>query len=140
MVQDTGAAPMISSAATFTSTAATPVRAAGMGARVSNTMRNGALLRRVDGLSQKMLTQTVRGLEREGLVARTMYDVRCTTYDVVWPHVEYRLTAMGEDVARLVDQRDQWIRSSVAMRSLVGSQPDGAASQDGSNGIDERKR
>ncbi|WP_294253827.1 helix-turn-helix domain-containing protein [uncultured Sphingomonas sp.] len=71
-------------------------------------MRNGALLRRINGLSQKMLTQTVRGLEREGLVARTMYDV-------VPPHVEYRLTAAGEDVARLVDQLDQWIRSSVAM-------------------------
>lgn len=70
-------------------------------------MRNGALLRRINGLSQKMLTHTLRGLEREGLVLRT-------TFDVVPPHVEYQLTEAGEEVARLVDQLDNWIRSSIA--------------------------
>ncbi|AWB06627.1 transcriptional regulator (plasmid) [Azospirillum humicireducens] len=76
-------------------------------------MRNGALLRRIDGLSQKMLTQTLRGLERDGLVLRTMFDV-------VPPHVEYQLTEGGEEIARLVDQIDRWIRDSIAGNPAAG--------------------
>lgn len=50
--------------------------------------RFGQLAKLAPGISQKMLTQTLRGMEREGLVTRTVFPV-------VPPHVEYRLTDLG---------------------------------------------
>lgn len=54
--------------------------------------RFNALRRRVDGVSEKMLAQTLQALERDGFVAR---DVQGT----IPPRVEYRLTPLGEGVA-----------------------------------------
>lgn len=51
--------------------------------------RYGALHRSIGGISQKMLTQTLRALERDGLVVRTVYPV-------VPPKVDYALTPLGE--------------------------------------------
>jgi DNA-binding HxlR family transcriptional regulator len=51
-------------------------------------LRFTALGRAVGGISQKMLTQTLRAMERDGLVTRTVLPV-------IPPHVEYRLTALG---------------------------------------------
>jgi len=52
------------------------------------TLRFTRLSELVEGVSQKMLTQTLRQMERDGLVARTVYPV-------VPPKVEYHLTALG---------------------------------------------
>jgi DNA-binding HxlR family transcriptional regulator len=53
-----------------------------------NTLRFSELRRQIDGISQRMLTLTLRNLERDGLVSRTVYPV-------VPPKVEYRLTTLG---------------------------------------------
>lgn len=68
-------------------------------------VRNNELLRRVgDGISQKMLTQTLRELEANGLILRTIYDS-------VPPHVEYRLSPLGESLNRTLVGLDDWVRA-----------------------------
>jgi DNA-binding HxlR family transcriptional regulator len=65
-------------------------------------MRTGAMMRSINGLSQKMFTQTVRDLERSGVIERM-------SYPEVPPRVEYKLTAMGETLSSLVFQVEQWV-------------------------------
>jgi DNA-binding HxlR family transcriptional regulator len=57
-------------------------------ALVDGPMRHGELLRTITGVSQKMLTQTLRSMERDGLVERRVIN------DIP-PHVEYALTPLG---------------------------------------------
>lgn len=64
-------------------------------------MRNGELLRCVSGISQKVLTQTVRDLERNGLIVR---EDRGT----VPPHVEYRLSPLGRSLSDALVVLDRW--------------------------------
>ncbi|MEM7598796.1 MAG: helix-turn-helix domain-containing protein [Pseudomonadota bacterium] len=64
-------------------------------------MRNGALLRRIDGISQKMLTQTLRELERNGLVLRE-------DRQTIPPHVTYRLTPVGQSLSAALITLDRW--------------------------------
>ena len=63
-----------------------------LGALDAGTMRFNALRRRVDGVSEKMLAQTLQALERDGLVYREARPVNP-------PYVEYSLTPLGQDVA-----------------------------------------
>lgn len=53
--------------------------------------RFSALARLVPGISQKMLTQTLRQMERDGFVHRTVHPV-------IPPHVDYRLTPLGHSL------------------------------------------
>lgn len=53
--------------------------------------RFSEIKRSVDGVSQKMLTTTLRGLERDGYVKRTVFPT-------IPPRVEYELTALGEEL------------------------------------------
>lgn len=55
-------------------------------------MRFGELRRRVDGISDRMLSQTLTQLERDGIVVRSVRSA-------IPPHVEYALTPLGRDVA-----------------------------------------
>ncbi|UXY16352.1 helix-turn-helix transcriptional regulator [Chitiniphilus purpureus] len=64
-------------------------------------VRNNELMRRIEGISQKMLTQTLRELERNGLVER--HDHR-----TVPPHVEYRLTPLGHSLSSTLVVLDRW--------------------------------
>ena len=64
--------------------------------------RNADLLRGAEGVSQKMLTQTLRDLERHALVNR--YD-----YHEVPPRVEYALTPLGHSLADTIAVLDDWV-------------------------------
>ncbi len=63
--------------------------------------RHGELRRELTGVSQKMLIQTLRNLERNGLVAREVYPV-------VPPKVEYSLTPLGSSLQPLLEAVCQW--------------------------------
>jgi DNA-binding HxlR family transcriptional regulator len=65
------------------------------------TKRFGRLEREVCGVSQKMLTQTLRGLERDGLIARKVYPV-------VPPRVEYSLTPLGKTLVEPLTALRDW--------------------------------
>jgi len=64
-------------------------------------MRNRALYDRIGGISQKMLTQTLRDLERNGLVIRQ--DMRTVPL-----HVEYRLSPLGASLSETLAALDRW--------------------------------
>jgi DNA-binding HxlR family transcriptional regulator len=67
----------------------------------AGTLRFNELRKRVDGISQRMLTVTLRGMERDGLVTRTIYPE-------VPPRVEYALTELGATLRRLVRGLVEW--------------------------------
>jgi DNA-binding HxlR family transcriptional regulator len=65
------------------------------------TMRFSELFRRIRGISQKMLTQTLRELEADGYVTRTVHAA-------VPPRVEYALTPLGRSLHDLLAQVRDW--------------------------------
>lgn len=76
-------------------------------ALLHRTYRHAELMRAVGGISQKMLTQTLRALEAEGLVAREVFPV-------VPPHVEYSLTELGRSLSPLLAELCRWAEEHVA--------------------------
>lgn len=66
--------------------------------------RFGAVRRRVEGVSQKMLTKTLRKLEQDGMVTRTVYDEMPL-------RVEYALTPLGRGCAGVVSDLKLWVES-----------------------------
>lgn len=67
----------------------------------SEHRRFNELRRMIGGISQKMLTQTLRDLERDGLVRRTIYAE-------IPPRVEYELTALGRTLCGPLGSITQW--------------------------------
>lgn len=77
--------------------------------------RNGDLMRALEGISQKMLTQTLRDLERYGIVERK-------DFAEVPPRVEYSLTRRGVSLAEVVTSLDDWvIRNYGALMSAAAT-------------------
>ena len=70
-------------------------------------MRTAEIRRGVDGVSEKMLIQTLRKLEGFGLISRK-------SYPEVPPRVEYRLTPLGRSLARLAGLFGRWVERNVA--------------------------
>lgn len=68
---------------------------------LSGVSRFGELRRALSGISEKMLTQHLRELERDGLVSRTVYAQ-------VPPKVEYSLTPSGKTLKPVIDGLHEW--------------------------------
>jgi DNA-binding HxlR family transcriptional regulator len=68
------------------------------------TMRFSELHRSIDGITARMLTVTLRGLERDGIVTRTIHPV-------IPPRVDYALTPMGRTLLDTIGQLVTWADS-----------------------------
>ena len=90
------------------------------------THRFSELRRRIGGVSEKMLAQTLQTLVQDGFVVRV-------AFAVIPPHVEYSLSAIGREVAEHIATLTQWIekniprigqaRARVAAREAHGTTP-----------------
>ncbi len=74
--------------------------------REGHVMRFSELRRKLGGVSEKMLAQSLQALVADGFVSRK-------AYPVVPPHVEYSLTEMGEEVVEHVANLADWIESNM---------------------------
>ena len=73
----------------------------------NGTMRFNEIKRAIGGISQRMLTLTLRGLEREGLLTRTQFPT-------IPPRVDYELTALGVSLLGVVRPLGAWARANMA--------------------------
>jgi DNA-binding HxlR family transcriptional regulator len=83
-------------------------------------LRFGELRRRVEGISQRMLTVTLRSLERDGLVSRAMYPE-------VPPRVEYALTPLALTLRGIVGQLVVWSQAHLPEIDAARARYDGQA-------------
>lgn len=74
-----------------------------VGVLADGPMRFNALQRAVEGVSHRMLTLTLRGLERDGLVRRT-------AFPTVPPRVDYELTKLGQSLKPVLEELAGWVR------------------------------
>ena len=75
-------------------------------ALLAGTLRYTDLSRRIEGVSQKMLTQTLRLLEADGFLTRTVYPT-------IPPRVDYELTALGHSLAEPITALRQWTEAHI---------------------------
>jgi DNA-binding HxlR family transcriptional regulator len=86
----------------------------------SGSMRFNELRRAIGGISQRMLTLTLRGLERDGLVTRTVFPT-------IPPRVDYALTSLGRDLLDPVSALGEWATRNQAKIARAREKFDGAA-------------
>jgi len=103
------------------------------------TKRHGALRRELSGVSQKMLTQTLRDLERAGLIQRT-------AYDLVPPKVEYSLTRLGQSFVEPLNALCNWAEAhrdelefAVSLRKTAKHSPATKGKSRPREGVDPRR-
>jgi DNA-binding HxlR family transcriptional regulator len=101
-----------------------------VGSLAAGPLRYSELAARIGGVSPKMLTQTLRGLERDGMISRTVFAE-------VPPRVEYALTDLGTSLLDLVRGLEAWAEAHIsdviqargaydAPAAAPGRAPDGA--------------
>jgi len=78
-----------------------------VGSLADGPLRFTQLAQRIEGVSQKMLTQTLRALEHDGLVTRTVYAQ-------VPPRVEYELTEAGRSLREPLRALEEWATTHMA--------------------------
>lgn len=71
--------------------------------------RFNELLRMLDGISQKVLTDSLRSMESDGIIIRTVYPE-------VPPRVEYSMSALGESMRPIMDSLETWGNQYKKMR------------------------
>jgi DNA-binding HxlR family transcriptional regulator len=86
------------------------------------TLRFSELRRKISGISEKMLSQTLHTLQQDGFIQRI-------AYPVIPPHVEYSLTTLGLEVSHHVELLADWIEQSlpVILKARTQSEADGIA-------------
>lgn len=82
------------------------------------TMRFSELKRSIDNISQKMLTTTLRQLERDGFVTRTVFPT-------IPPRVEYELTDLGRDFLNPVEGLIRWAKTNAVRLEAARLHHDG---------------
>lgn len=83
--------------------------------------RFSELRRMIEGISQRMLTLTLRGLERDGLVKRTVYPT-------IPPRVEYQLTDLGRTLRKPIQSLARWAQENREAIQLARNRYDAASS------------
>jgi DNA-binding HxlR family transcriptional regulator len=77
-----------------------------LGSLSEGPLRFNQLRREIDGLTQKMLSQTLKGLERDGLVSRKVTPT-------VPISVEYSITPLGATLSATVEELQRWARDHI---------------------------
>jgi DNA-binding HxlR family transcriptional regulator len=83
-------------------------------------MRFNELKREIGGISQRMLTLTLRGLERDGLITRTIFAT-------IPPRVDYELTALGRSLLEPVMGLSEWALKNIGRIETARTKFDGAS-------------
>jgi DNA-binding HxlR family transcriptional regulator len=85
-------------------------------------MRFNELKKDIGGISQRMLTLTLRGLERDGLITRT-------AYPTIPPRVDYELTALGRSLLVPVSALSDWALKNIGKIDAARTKFDAAAAR-----------
>src|SRR6202161_3858844 len=83
--------------------------------------RFSELRRTIEGISQRMLTLTLKGLERDGLVTRTVYPT-------IPPRVEYALTGLGRTLRKPIESLAKWAQDNRELIQQARNRYDGISS------------